>query len=172
MENASKAMLMAASVLIGIMIVSVMIYIFSLFGDFSANQEREREEQQREAFNGRFLKYDGLENVTVHDIVTIINLAAQNNRDQGFVDTLGNIDTREANDNEYYIQVEIQDFMNASGNIVDENNSEGWTESNIQDFIENNTLETGTSNLKTFTCKVTTGTDTKYVKKVTLDATP
>lgn len=171
MENASKAMLMAASVLIGIMIVSVMIYIFSLFGDFSATQEREREEQQREAFNGRFLKYDGLENVTVHDIVTIINLAAQNNRDRGFVNAAGDIVTQEANDHEYYIQVEINNYVQ-DANTMGGNHSETWSEVAIQEFIENNTLETGTSNLKTFTCKVTTGTDTKYVKKVTLDGTP
>ena len=79
MENASKALFIVAGVLMSIMILSLGVYIFSLFGDFSSNIEKDREKQQIEAFNAKFYKYQELEKVTAHDIVTVINLARQSN---------------------------------------------------------------------------------------------
>ena len=35
MENASKALIMAASVLLGVMIISFAVYLFSTFGSYS-----------------------------------------------------------------------------------------------------------------------------------------
>ena len=46
MENASKALIMAASVLLGIMLLSIAVYLFSIFGGFSseiANKLSEKE---------------------------------------------------------------------------------------------------------------------------------
>ena len=36
MENASKALLMAASVLVGILILSLIAYLYTVFGDYSS----------------------------------------------------------------------------------------------------------------------------------------
>ena len=37
MENASRAFIMAAGVLLGVLILSLGIYLFSIFGQYSAN---------------------------------------------------------------------------------------------------------------------------------------
>ena len=37
MENASKALIMAASVLLGVMILSVGVYLFYVYSDYSSN---------------------------------------------------------------------------------------------------------------------------------------
>ena len=44
MENASKALIMAAEILIGIMILSITVYLFNVFGRYSADRYAEIEE--------------------------------------------------------------------------------------------------------------------------------
>ena len=40
MENASKALIMAAEVLIGVMIISIGVYLFNVFGQYSADNTK------------------------------------------------------------------------------------------------------------------------------------
>ena len=40
MENASKALLMAASVLVGVMILSLGVYLFSTYAEYSSDAVR------------------------------------------------------------------------------------------------------------------------------------
>lgn len=78
MENASKALLMAASVLIGILIISLAIYLFISFGSTSAEIHKQNEVQQIAQFNSQFTSYEGKE-CTIYDVVTLANLATENN---------------------------------------------------------------------------------------------
>lgn len=80
MENASKALLMAGGVLLGILILSLAVYLFSNFGGASSRIHDNIEENQTAQFNSQFTKYMGNENVTIHDVVTMANLATENNR--------------------------------------------------------------------------------------------
>ncbi len=116
MENASKALIMAASVLLGIMIISVGVALFNSFGGFSRDITSEIERRQIEEFNTQFLKYYGETTeyneeknryekqkikVTTHDIVTLANLAKKNN-------TENQIETQNGkNQNSSYIQIEL-----------------------------------------------------------------
>ncbi len=79
MENASKALLMAAGVLIGMIVISLAVYLFVSFGSSSAELHREQEQQRLNEFNAQFTSYVGLENITIYDIVTVANLATENN---------------------------------------------------------------------------------------------
>ncbi len=84
MENASKALLMAASVLIGILILSLAVYLFVSFGQASAQLHEQQDQQRLEQFNSQFSSYVGKKGITIHDIITITNLAIENNRHYEF----------------------------------------------------------------------------------------
>lgn len=73
MENASNALIMAGGILLGIMILSFGIILFSIFGSFTKEQQEEISSVNLYQFNSQFTKYEGDGN-TAHDIVTIINL--------------------------------------------------------------------------------------------------
>lgn len=92
MENASKALLMAAGVLIGILIISLGVYLFANFGGTSSQIHANIEQNQIEQFNSQFATYVGKDNVTIHDVISMANLATQNNQNYEFTkqDSTGN----------------------------------------------------------------------------------
>ena len=79
MENASKALIMAAEVLIGVMIISIGVYLFNEMGSYSAETADQIEEAQLAQYNNQFLKYYGTEpdeagnletiRCSIHDVV-------------------------------------------------------------------------------------------------------
>ncbi|MBR6504367.1 MAG: hypothetical protein IKT41_01380 [Clostridia bacterium] len=98
MENASKALIMAGTILISIMVVSLGWQIINMFGEYAAGQEQERINQQIAEFNAQFLKYEGRTDITAQDIVTVANLAKENNE-------YYELTKADANENTYYIRV-------------------------------------------------------------------
>ncbi len=72
MENASKALLMAAGVLIGIMVLSLAVYLFVTFGSTSAQMHQQKEQDQLNQFNSQFTSYEGKEDITIYDIVLLV----------------------------------------------------------------------------------------------------
>lgn len=79
MENASKALMMAASVLIGIMIISLAVYLFTTFGASSKQLHEEIETNRLNEFNTQFTLYENKNDTTIYDIVSVANLAKENN---------------------------------------------------------------------------------------------
>lgn len=75
MENASKALLMAGGVLIGIIILSVLVYAFRTGGNFATTTDDVMNEASLAKFNSQFTMYEGKSNLTVHDVLSIMNLA-------------------------------------------------------------------------------------------------
>ena len=97
MENASKALIMAAEILIGVMVISIGVYLFSTMGQYSANTAQGIEDAQIAQFNTQFLQFYGeigtgeegqevIEPIrcTIHDIVGLANLAKKENEQNGF----------------------------------------------------------------------------------------
>lgn len=80
MENASKALLMAAGVLIGLLILSLAVYLFVTFGATSAEIHKEIETNRLAEFNNQFTRYMEKEDITIYDVITIANLATDNNK--------------------------------------------------------------------------------------------
>ena len=79
MENASKALLMAAGVLMGTLILSLAVYLFSTFrATANDNYDRMREEEIAQ-FNSFYLDYEGRTNLTYYDIWSVINKAKDYN---------------------------------------------------------------------------------------------
>lgn len=74
MENASKALLMAVSVLIGALLVSLMVYIFYFSSDYSSKIKDNIAVREVYETNVKFEIYDGRNDLRVYDVQTIINL--------------------------------------------------------------------------------------------------
>lgn len=80
MENASKALLMAAGVLMGVVILSLAAYLFVTFSSSADDVKSEITNNQLNKFNSQFLAYEQREDLTVYDILTAVNLAENNNK--------------------------------------------------------------------------------------------
>lgn len=162
MENASKALIMAASILLGIMIISVGVTLFNSFGSTSREIVEQIEKNQVAQFNSQFYKYYGKENiydlekntyrqetikVTAHDIVSIANLAQKNNIQYEVQNQSGK------NDNTNYVQVDVIKYMSKM---------ETRTEDELTDFIQKNMFNGTTA--KYFACSnIQTSTKTGRV---------
>lgn len=77
MENASKALLMAASVLIGIILISLMVIMFMNSGNVSGSYDKTISQEEISVFNSNFTKYVG-RNLTIHEVKSIIYFAEAN----------------------------------------------------------------------------------------------
>lgn len=151
MENASKALIMAASVLLGVMILTITVYMFSVFSEYSENTYAKMEATQIDQFNNQFLKYYGNINytyenedtgkeetvngpikLTAHDIITISNLAQQNNK-QYNLEELQSYD-----ESMYYVQI---DYINNKVKKESATNLEKWEEKAKITFINEHSNE-------------------------------
>ena len=113
MENATKALIMAATILISMVVLSLGLYLAATFSSFSAQVNEETRQKQISEFNGQFLKYLGRRDLTIHDIITVANLAKQNN--ENYELTLAN-----ANQNTLYINVQVDGISNEFENISED----------------------------------------------------
>lgn len=80
MENASKALLMAGGVLIGILVLTIAVYLFINFGGTSAKVHEQIQQTEISKFNVQFTEYTDREDVTIYDVITVANLAKENNQ--------------------------------------------------------------------------------------------
>lgn len=74
MENASKALLMAGGILIGILILSLMTTLFVSSKQLSKSYDNTKNAEAIQQFNVNFTKYLG-KDLTIHEVVTICNFA-------------------------------------------------------------------------------------------------
>lgn len=75
MENASKALIIAGGVLIAILLLTLFTYLFSKMATGTSKIYDMMEQSEIAEFNQKFLNYKGRNDLTVQDVVTIINLA-------------------------------------------------------------------------------------------------
>lgn len=116
MENASKALIMAAEILIGIMIISIGVFLFNTMGQYSAETTKKMEDTQIAQFNQQFLKFYGTTSIngnepevikcTIHEIIGLANLARKTNETNGFYEQQIVDDPK--NYPNYYIQIDLQ----------------------------------------------------------------
>lgn len=82
MENASKALLIAGSVLIGMLLLTLFVYLYTQLSENASNVYSTLDHAEISKFNQKFLNYEGRENLTIQDVVTIVNMAKDNNKEQ------------------------------------------------------------------------------------------
>ncbi|MGN1326813.1 MAG: hypothetical protein ACI4VQ_01845 [Clostridia bacterium] len=164
MENASKALLMAAAVLVGVMLLSLGVYLFSIFGNFGSQISGRIEQKQIDEFNSQFYKYQGSETIRIHDIISVANLARQYNLDNDFT-----------NASDYYIKVNIS---SAHGVSTDGKDLEAISlESKKTALIDKYSLKTdpttGDMSPQYFKCtSVTINEVSKVVNSITFELIP
>lgn len=146
MENASRALIMAASVLLGVMIITVATVLFNSFAGSGRKIIESIEEKQVTEFNADFYKYYGKIDgdyipVTAHDIVTVAYLAKENNK------KLGVESEKKCSQKSNYIQVQVDKITNF----------ELESDSTYAKFIKDNTLTNDANNIKSenkyYVCK-------------------
>lgn len=121
MEDAVKALLIAAGVLIGLMILTLGVTLFSSLSEYADSSQKQIEENALQKFNEQFTKYINCGdssgatpefNVTIQDVVTVANIAYENNKNYG----LDNADAYN-----YYVTINIAGVANnIEKNITEE----------------------------------------------------
>lgn len=79
MENASKALIMAAGVLIGVLVLSLGVYLFVTFGTSAREIRDDINSARLTEFNAKFNMYADRDDITIYDIISLVNLAQENN---------------------------------------------------------------------------------------------
>lgn len=140
MENASKALIMAAEVLVGVMIISLGVYLFNTMGTYSRETSKKITDAQIAQFNSQFQKFYGdrtndegeIEPIkcTIHDIASIVNLAKKNNEEYEL--------TEESNSSPrtFYIQIDLV----SDGKTI--TNLEKYTNVKLVELIKKNDIIT------------------------------
>ena len=101
MENATKALYIAAGVLMGVMILSLAVMLFSSLQSYIDEYKKEIEFNELNAFNNKYQTYvDTKQTLTIQDIVTVAGLAYEDNSSL-------NVDTKEWNIGENSLYVGI-----------------------------------------------------------------
>lgn len=73
MENASKALLIAGGILIAILIVTVAVFLFANYSSIGESYDQTVQINEVQKFNENFTRYEGRENITIQEIVTLYN---------------------------------------------------------------------------------------------------
>ena len=156
MENASKALLMAGGVLIGLMILSLAIYLFVSFGADSRKIQAQIDANKLTQFNAQFTIYDNRNDITIYDIITVANIAKENN------DYYENYADYEDN---YKIKVEVMGIGSYSSAEF-----QAKEKSEKQEVLENYNFD-NSGNIKKFKCDTINKTNNYHangrIKKIT-----
>ena len=138
MENASKALVMAAEVLIGIMIISLGVYLFATYSKTSKEIYDKQYEQQIIQFNTKYTNYIDKENLNIYDIRTIASYAKHDN------ESLSELDR---NSEEQRVSVR---FYGNSTDLADETD-EAWDNRVKTDL---NRIQGNNTELPKYECKI------------------
>lgn len=119
MENATKALFIASGVLMGVMILSLGVYLYNSLGSYVSETQEQMEITSNNQFNTQFLNYINMTQdssgdikinnikyrmdftITLQDVITVANLAYEINKELGLED--GEI--ADANENNLYVRV-------------------------------------------------------------------
>lgn len=88
MENASKALLIAGGILIAILIVTVAVYLFANYGSIGKSYDQTLQTTETQKFNENFTRYEGREDVTIQEIVTLYNYVEEYEKKIGIEDEI------------------------------------------------------------------------------------
>lgn len=168
MENASKALIMAAGILIGVAILSLAVYLFVSFGSASAEIHEQNDANRINEFNTQFTSYVGKEDITIYDVITVANLATENNIKYEY-----NTNTQGANGKNSYISVYLKQSTGKSEDIArgtDTKSSDRAKEYNNIIQTDINRISLSSQELTKYDCTVDISKTTGLVYKVTFSA--
>lgn len=165
MENASKALIMVGGVLIAILVASLGVYISKTVAEYIESNYRRLEQPKITEFNQQFLQYNDSE-VNMQDIVTMINLAKNNNIKYNFTkDDAPNVPK---NDGSYYITVDIEAINAGAFATIPDDKKYMLKHIELLTDDEINTLlvKEMSNEPLSYKCKVNINEKTKYVNEI------
>lgn len=74
MENASKALIIVATVLLGLLLITVFVRVFKAGASVNENYDQTQSTAQLKAYNAKFENYNVTDN-TIFDLITVVNNA-------------------------------------------------------------------------------------------------
>ena len=80
MENISKALVIAGSVLIAVLILVIAVVLHSRYSEAAKDIEGTQAAQELSDFNNEFEKYIGRKDITIQEILTVKNLIEEHNK--------------------------------------------------------------------------------------------
>ena len=128
MENAVKALIMVAGLIIGVLVIGLLVYLFRIGGNVASNYEQSMSEGEIASFNAKFEKYitklntnpeankgtnNGYNNLfiqqsnSIHDIVSVINLAYDTNAQLKSSNSTDGLQVELHADRYYYMNAQI-----------------------------------------------------------------
>lgn len=79
MENASKALVIAGSILIAMLILGIGVYLFAQYSEIGTEYERTLATNQTMSFNEKFYNFQNRTDITAQEIVTLAHFAINYN---------------------------------------------------------------------------------------------
>ena len=154
MYNSSKALLIAAGVIIGVLILSVGVVLFAMFGNSSKDIINKLEEAKVTEYNNNFYKYYG-EGViiTAHDIVTITNFARKANKEGQVENVSGYSQSTD------YVQINVKNKKETEIVNFEKKENSDANKNYYDTFIKNNTFKKDNSGNETTQIKYYKCTD-------------
>lgn len=101
MDNASRALIMAASVIMGVLLFATLTYVFNAGASLDASYDAAQNVRQQKLFNAKLMEYNRNDN-TIMDMITLANMVYNINVDSNYDPALAI---------ELIIQVEGQYFV-------------------------------------------------------------
>lgn len=80
MENASKALLIAGEILIGMLVVSIIILMYISYRDFASSYSESLATTEIRKFNTNFTKFEGRTDISIGEIVSLYNFIENYNK--------------------------------------------------------------------------------------------
>ena len=79
MENASKALIMAGGILIGIIVLSIGVFLYLKMAVVKEQYNKDLEVAELAKFNTEITVFKGRENIRAYEIISLINFVKSNN---------------------------------------------------------------------------------------------
>lgn len=83
MEDVSKFLIMAATILISVLIIGVFVYVFNSGSSLGETYDRKQQVEQLELYNSKF-EFFARDNNTIIDMISVLNLAYSVNTSCGY----------------------------------------------------------------------------------------
>ena len=180
MENASKALIIVASVLIGIMLLSFMVYMFKRFNTTAKDTDTRLEERTIEEINSKFVGYETGSH-SLDDIYTITyarqnaggSVVSNNYKYKELFGTASNPSKTITNDEDYRksLRVAAQDLNNVSDVVSAINDAIDVNSKNSNNYLYNSVeiqnsveiiVDLGEKEYKDFNFNKVAGTTTQF----------
>lgn len=120
MENASKALILAGEMLIGVIVLGLLSFLFVSMGRSSKKINNQIETDRVLVFNNHFTDFNGRVDITANEIVTVLNFAKKNNKDYNI---------NKSSNSVYYVDVLVDNVS-----IID------YTKDQLNEFLKNNNI--------------------------------